>query len=86
MKFKLTSFKKYFKLRDERLAEWHKWFAWRPVRLDDDHMVWLEFVFRQVDPNRASGDLFYYGDYREYNEFEAIKIKEEEERLNEYTN
>ena len=25
---------------------WHKWFAWHPVRIQGDELVWLEYVQR----------------------------------------
>jgi hypothetical protein len=78
MKVKLTSIEKYCKLREERLSKWHKWFAWRPVRINDEHMVWLEFVFRRIDPATNALELFYVADYREYNAIEALKIIEEQ--------
>lgn len=33
----------------ERLSTWHKWFAWRPVRLTHDHheIRWLGFIYRK---------------------------------------
>lgn len=30
-----------------RVAEWHNWFAWRPVRLLDGRTVWLETIQRK---------------------------------------
>lgn len=30
-----------------RVAEWHNWFAWRPVRLLDGRIVWLETIQRK---------------------------------------
>lgn len=32
-----------------RVGEWQRWFAWRPVRLDNGwgDLVWLEPVYRQ---------------------------------------
>lgn len=29
------------------LTEWHRWFAWHPVRADSQ-IVWLEWVQRRV--------------------------------------
>jgi hypothetical protein len=31
---------------DSMVREWHRWFAWYPVRVDGS-MVWFEFVERQ---------------------------------------
>lgn len=33
--------------RDERLRNWHKWFAWYPISVDDGVIVWLEHVERK---------------------------------------
>lgn len=29
--------------------EWHRWFAWHPVELQDYHWTWLEVVERKLD-------------------------------------
>lgn len=34
--------------RAKRLSRWHTWFAWHPVRVDEDTMVWLEIVYRKA--------------------------------------
>jgi hypothetical protein len=31
----------------DRHYKWHKWFAWRPVRLGDSDCRWLEIVERK---------------------------------------
>ena len=33
----------------ERLSQWHLWFAWRPVRLDDGRWAWLEWLDRRIE-------------------------------------
>lgn len=33
----------------ERYEKWHDWFAWYPVRLDDDRVVWLETIRRRIE-------------------------------------
>lgn len=34
--------------RIEKNQQWHEWFAWRPVTLNDGcNMVWLEKVWRK---------------------------------------
>lgn len=40
---------------DERLQEWHFWFAWHPVRLDDNEVRWMEIVGRKA--------IYYYGEF-----------------------
>jgi len=32
----------------ERLRKWHRWFAWYPVRVDDNHGAWLQYVERRL--------------------------------------
>lgn len=29
--------------------EWHRWFAWYPVKLKNNQRVWLEYVERKLD-------------------------------------
>lgn len=36
---------------------WHLWFAWYPVRVDDNDCRWLERVYRKAD-NIHGGGLF----------------------------
>lgn len=31
----------------ERVSQWQRWFAWRPVRLGDNDCRWLEWVERK---------------------------------------
>lgn len=35
-------------------AVWHWWFAWRPVRLEDSRIVWLQGVARLKNPSGYS--------------------------------
>lgn len=32
--------------RSTDILDWHCWFAWYPVRLEDGQVAWLEFVER----------------------------------------
>lgn len=34
-------------MRRISLCEWHKWFAWFPVKVDDGDCRWLEYVERR---------------------------------------
>lgn len=36
--------------------EWHYWFAWHPVRIDNNTIVWLEWVAR-IGEYKHSGRL-----------------------------
>jgi len=33
--------------RNKRMEQWHRWFAWRPVRVDGLTLVWMEYVMRR---------------------------------------
>jgi hypothetical protein len=33
--------------RYRRRREWHRWFAWRPARIQEGVCVWLEYVERK---------------------------------------
>lgn len=49
MKFRILTPEQRAEEREERLNAWHKWFAWRPIRMTDDQtdVRWLEFVYRK---------------------------------------
>jgi hypothetical protein len=48
-----------------RLEQWHPWFAWRPIRVDSKHCVWLEWMERKGRENTGYGGPWMYWDYRE---------------------
>lgn len=31
-----------------RRKDWHKWFAWRPIRIDENTVVWLQYIERRI--------------------------------------
>lgn len=37
-----------FKIQKER--DWHRWFAWYPVKTEGSERVWLEYVERRWNP------------------------------------
>ena len=42
-------------------TQWHKWFAWCPVRIDDDHNIWLaNCLRRRVWYGGYFSDIFYW--------------------------
>lgn len=56
-----------------RKEKWHKWFAWRPVRVGPHDYRWLEFVCRQghyqvVRCHLSKG--FWTWQYRPFNRYE----------------
>lgn len=50
--------------RDDRLAIWHRWFAWYPVRLGPHDVRWMETVERRLEWQRTLGGTRYL--IREY--------------------
>ncbi len=42
------TFNERFEMRIARLAKWHNWFAWHPIRIGH-HWLWLEWVLRRGD-------------------------------------
>lgn len=47
-------------------AQWHRWFAWRPVRLESGDCRWLEYVERRVEFFSLCDCMFKY--YRQLNQ------------------
>jgi hypothetical protein len=39
---------------------WHKWFAWHPVRTENDGVVWLETVERRASQGGFACDSGFY--------------------------
>lgn len=46
------------------LQEWHKWFAWRPVRVGSHDCRWLEYIERKGELISGWGDHFWNWEYR----------------------
>ena len=40
--------------------DWHVWFAWYPVRIDDETVVWLQNLRRHVRVNEDVGVVKQY--------------------------
>jgi hypothetical protein len=34
--------------RISRLTNWHRWFAWHPIKVADHDCRWLEYVERKI--------------------------------------
>ena len=32
-----------------KYTQWHKWFAWYPVMMQEDRYIWLEIILRKQD-------------------------------------
>ncbi|WP_247300312.1 hypothetical protein [Bradyrhizobium sp. 179] len=52
--------------RWKRRYQWHRWFAWRPVRIAAGDRRWLEFVERR----RQCGKYFVEWEYWDYRAIE----------------
>ena len=43
-----------------RIKNWHKWFAWYPVRVASHDYRWLEYVERRgEEPSHYMDDIFW---------------------------
>ncbi|EHJ95465.1 hypothetical protein [Agrobacterium tumefaciens] len=49
---------------------WHEWYAWFLVKLKDDHLFWLERVWRRRNPQSG---------WWEYRSFRSDREKEIED-------
>lgn len=52
MRFDCDRWKRARAARSEARRQWHRWFAWYPVRVEDEqfpHYVWLEWVKARVE-------------------------------------
>lgn len=49
MKFRIKTYREFREDYTEKRLKWHRWFAWRPVRMTDDEkdVRWLEFLYRK---------------------------------------
>ena len=65
MKFNcgLTSAEKWEQTKEKRKV-WHKWFAWRPVRVGSGDCRWLEYVERKGSFECSWGDCWWSWEYR----------------------
>jgi hypothetical protein len=48
MKINLLSKEKRYSQRERYFTNWHKAFAWSPVRVSDDELVWMDFYYRKA--------------------------------------
>ncbi len=51
-------------MKAAKKAEWHRWFAWHPVRLQCGVMVWLAVVERYVSCEDFLYDIEVTREYR----------------------
>ena len=55
----------FWRRRNERLLEWHRWFAWKPVTTMKGEKVWGRWVYRRGVPLGLGVKrmvVFVYGD------------------------
>lgn len=51
-------------LRAKAREQWHRWFAWYPVRVSDESCRWLEWVERRIEPAAAYDGVYLFHYYR----------------------
>lgn len=47
MRFRCIDWRGGIQRRRERLLKKHKWFSWKPVKLDNGECCWLETIYRE---------------------------------------
>lgn len=52
--------------RYQAKQQWHRWFAWRPVRIAAGDCRWLEWVERKLTPHTNTMPSFSIWKEREY--------------------
>lgn len=68
-----------FNEKSKRLLTWRRWFAWRPVMIDNER-VWLEWIYRRTKVYYGGlGDIIYEVEYAD-----SMSILKKENKLNEY--
>lgn len=53
-----------FDERLKRLENWHRWFAWFPVKTADHDCRWFEYVERKITYEFCTYDTFTVKEYR----------------------
>jgi hypothetical protein len=53
-----------WKVHERALKRWHKWFAWRPVKVGRRDCRWLETVERKGTEEQAGYDMVWKWEYR----------------------
>jgi len=51
------------RIKVEKYGEWHNWFAWYPVRVDNHRVAWLEVVNRRLVYVSKDDPRFYGWEY-----------------------
>ena len=54
-----------WKEKKARVGKWHKWFAWRPVRLSAHDCRWLEHVGRRGIYKNGHFESWWEWEYRQ---------------------
>lgn len=50
--------------RTGTVSDWHKWFAWRPVRTVDNKRVWLKTVYKREFSSHSFAGSRYWTEYK----------------------
>lgn len=50
--------------KEARVTDWHRWFAWYPVRVASGDCRWLEYVERRCTMQCGFNDYWYSNEYR----------------------
>lgn len=66
MKFnrKSKDARRYDRIKQRR--DWNLWFAWKPVQMSDEQMVWMENVYRRADDAYAKKPKWQYKSKEEF--------------------
>lgn len=51
------------RIKRDKYKEWHDWFAWYPVRIDQNRKIWLETVQRRILYTSEDFPRFYGWEY-----------------------
>lgn len=53
--------------------DWHKWFAWFPVRISDQENAWLEYVERRIEYYDGYDGTYSFVEYRKLASIPELK-------------
>lgn len=78
MKFKVISSKNREELKRAKRETWHRWWAWYPIKIEDEHgnftVYWLTRVLRRGVIGTWTSSITWY--YKE-TEFDLLKDKQD---------
>jgi hypothetical protein len=62
----------------DKLTNWHKWYAWYPVRIGSHNCRWLEYVERKLTYVECGWDYYTNREYRTLEDGELARRIERE--------